>query len=75
MIPRRPIAANPALLMLAALGSLGKEEEPKPKPAPESQCDGCVYKRMPSDGGHCYMFAEEPKPCGQRKPEPTGGAK
>lgn len=73
MIPRRTFGPNAALLMLAALGSLATEEESPP--APESQCLGCVYKRMPTDGGHCYMFREEPRgACAQRKVEQTGGA-
>lgn len=67
MIPRRPVGPNAALLMLAALGSLATEER---EPAPEGQCVGCVYKRMPAGDGHCYMFREEPKfACGQRKVE------
>lgn len=79
MSPRRTFGPNTAMLMLAALGSLATEEEPPP--APESQCLGCVYKRMPADGGHCYMFREEPRgACAQRnveqakeepKPEPV----
>ena len=56
MIPRRSRAVNRAILMLAVLGSPVTEER---ESAPEGQCDGCMYKRMPSDGGHCYMFREE----------------
>jgi hypothetical protein len=33
-----------------------------------NDCKGCLYKHLPNDGGHCYMFREEPKPlCAQWK--------
>lgn len=64
---------NPLFLMFAALESLSETEQREP--APEGQCDDCIYKRLPNDGGHCYMFREQPTfACGQRKVE-TGGAK
>lgn len=81
MIPRR-FGVNPLIVMLAALGSLSDEaargDDAAPVGAPGSQCLGCPHFWTPAEqeinGGHCYKFRVEPRPCGHA-PEQKGGAK
>jgi hypothetical protein len=35
-------------------------------PLPLADCPNCRYSKLPSDGGHCYMFKDRPgERCGQ----------
>lgn len=52
-------------ILIAALMSANTE-------VPKHDCAKCYYKDInpENDGGHCYMFKEEPKPnCGQYRIE------
>lgn len=37
-----------------------------PVSAHSNGCESCFYSRRP-EGGHCYMFMEEPEVCFQHK--------
>lgn len=46
---------------------------PDEGPFQPKDCAGCKY-REPKQGGHCYMFRDQPRRrCGQRPPLPTSG--
>lgn len=39
---------------------------PSVRSAHNNGCENCFYSRRP-DGGHCYMFRDEPRVCFQHK--------
>lgn len=54
------------LALFAALASLSTERVPEPESeAAPNDCKSCRFMHLPHDGGHCYMFRKEPKPCAQ----------